>query len=301
MYVQITVNPDYHFSFDTCTTDDIYAFEEFFFAEHILYDRYPQIYELAPANTRKQHKTKRPLPRGRNYMVGVFKRFKALFNWCNKQGISSNTPFVNFTIPQEKYGTPIFITDDDVRILAEHDFSKNQHLDTQRDIFVFQCCIGCRISDLWDMTVDNIIDGAVEYIADKTIQDRPETLRVPLSLRARTILDKYKDNRQDRKLFPFISDQRYNDAIKEIFEAAGITRLVTRLNPTTGEEEKVPINTIASSHMARRTFIGNLYNKVQDPNLIGSMSGHAEGSRAFARYRKIDDIRKQQVIDQIGF
>lgn len=106
---------------------------------------------------------------------------------------------------------------------------------------------------------------------------------------------------RDRKLFPFISDQRYNDAIKEIFEAAGITRLVTRLNPTTGEEEKVPINTIASSHMARRTFIGNLYNKVQDPNLIGSMSGHAEGSRAFARYRKIDDIRKQQVIDQSGF
>lgn len=48
--------------------------------------------------------------------------------------------------------------------------------------------------------------------------------------------------------------------------------------------------------MARRTFIGNLYKKVKDPNLIGSLSGHVEGSKAFARYRDIDeDIRREVV------
>lgn len=41
--------------------------------------------------------------------------------------------------------------------------------------------------------------------------------------------------------------------------------------------------------MARRTFVGNLYKKVKDPNLVGKLSGHKEGSRAFARYRDIDD------------
>lgn len=56
---------------------------------------------------------------------------------------------------------------------------------------------------------------------------------------------------------------------------------------------------IASSHMARRTFIGNLYKKVKDPNIIASMSGHIEGSKAFARYRYIDDDIKQSVIDLI--
>ena len=30
-------------------------------------------------------------------------------------------------------------------------------------------------------------------------------------------------------------------------------------------EVKVPINEIASSHMARRTFIGNIYKLVKDP------------------------------------
>lgn len=49
--------------------------------------------------------------------------------------------------------------------------------------------------------------------------------------------------------------------------------------------------------MARRTFIGNLYKKVQDPNLIGSLSGHAEGSRAFARYRDIDKKMKKDTVN----
>ena len=40
---------------------------------------------------------------------------------------------------------------------------------------------------------------------------------------------------------------------------------------------------------ARRSFIGNLYKKVKDPKLVGKLSGHCEGSKAFARYRDIDD------------
>lgn len=71
---------------------------------------------------------------------------------------------------------------------------------------------------------------------------------------------------------------------------------MTILNPTTGEEEKRPINEIASSHLARRTFIGNLYKKVKDPNLVGSLSGHKEGSKAFARYRDIDEDMKKELV-----
>ena len=72
--------------------------------------------------------------------------------------------------------------------------------------------------------------------------------------------------------------------------------MVTVLNPTTREEEKRPLNEIASSHLARRTFIGNLYKKVKDPNLVGSLSGHKEGSKAFARYRDIDEDMKKELV-----
>ena len=83
------------------------------------------------------------------------------------------------------------------------------------------------------------------------------------------------------KLLPSISEQKYNLAIKRIFKAAGLKRLVTVINPTTREEEKRVLYEIASSHLARRTFVGNLYRQVKDPNLVGALSGHKEGSKAF--------------------
>ena len=57
---------------------------------------------------------------------------------------------------------------------------------------------------------------------------------------------------------------------------------------------RVPLNGTALS------IIANLYNKVQDPNVIGSMTGHVEGSRAFARYRTIEEEVKKSLVDILG-
>lgn len=67
----------------------------------------------------------------------------------------------------------------------------------------------------------------------------------------------------------------------------------------TRQEEKKPICDVATSHLARRTFIGNLYRQVKDPNLVASMSGHANGSVAFQRYRAIDDDMKKSLVELI--
>ena len=82
-----------------------------------------------------------------------------------------------------------------------------------------------------------------------------------------------------------------------MFRLAELTRLVTIINPTTREEEKRPLNEIASSHIARRSFVGNLYKQVKDPNLVGSLSGHKEGSKSFARYRDIDESIKKELVN----
>lgn len=70
-------------------------------------------------------------------------------------------------------------------------------------------------------------------------------------------------------------------------------------NSTTGETEMKRICDVASSHMARRTFVGAAYKAVRDPNIVGKMSGHVEGSRAFNRYRQIDDDILKQTISEI--
>lgn len=100
-------------------------------------------------------------------------------------------------------------------------------------------------------------------------------------------------------IFPLHFNAKYNAAIKTISKKAGLNRMVTWLNPKTREDEHRPLYDLVSTHMARRTFIGNLYNKVKDTALISSMSGHVDGSRAFARYRTIDDTIKRELVEMI--
>lgn len=169
-------------------------------------------------------------------------------------------------------------------------------LERPRDIFIFQCMIGCRVSDLYSFTKANTINGSIEYVARKTKDERLVTVRVPLNTTAQEILRKYQDC--DTFLL-FIAQQHYNEAMKKIFVTCGITRDVVTINTLTGEPEIKPINEIASSHMARRTFIGNIYKKVKDTNLVGALSGHKEGSTAFARYRDIDDEMKNELVKML--
>ena len=50
------------------------------------------------------------------------------------------------------------------------------------------------------------------------------------------------------------------------------------------------------SHMTRRGLVCNLYKEVKDPNLIANISCHVENSRAFSRYRDIDEEMAKEVI-----
>lgn len=267
---------------------DIQRFDKFLQIEHTIQDKYPKIYKAVK-------ETRRVLPRGNNARSDHLNKFRAFYKWAVNKKLTSNNPFDEFKVPQEIYGTPYYITIEERNKLLYADLSEHPQTAIQRDIFVFQCLIGCRVSDLTSLTKSNVKDNGnfIEYIAKKTKKKEPLTVRVPLIDAAKELIKKYSGG---EKLFPFISDQKYNVHIKEAFKLAGLNRLVTVLNPTTGEEEQRPLNEVASSHLARRAFIGNIYKKVKDPNLVASMSGHVEGSRAFARYRTIDDGIKQETI-----
>jgi hypothetical protein len=171
----------------------------------------------------------------------------------------------------------------------------SEKLDLVRDIFVFQCCIGCRVSDLLKFTKNNIIDGAIEYIAGKTADDHPISLRVPLNNISQAIIKEYEDlNRMS--LLPFVNRVQYNILLKKCFREAGLTRTITKYDSRLREEKQMSICDYVASHMARRTFVGNLYKQVHDPNLIGGLSGHREGSKSLARYRDIDEELKRKTV-----
>ena len=265
--------------------------EEYIKNEHQLLKRFPKLIEQMP-------ESRKPVERGQNTVNGYFKKIKTFHLWALNEGITTNDPFRKFKISQDVYGSPYYITIEERHQIENADLSSCPRLEVQRDIFVFQCCIGCRVSDLRNMTQANVINGEVHYIARKTKAGHPLTIKVPLNKTALTILERYAD--PDRKeLLPFISDQKYNDAIKEIFKLAGVTRNVVVRNSLPGEQEIRPINEIASSHMARRTFVGNIYKKFKDQSLVSELSGHAPNSAAFARYREVDQEMKHEMVSAI--
>lgn len=274
---------------DNVTPDTLSDMWDFFENEYKYFELYPSIYEQIPEK-------RTPKPRGKNTLIDCFCRIRTFFLWCYDKKRTQNRPFDQFRIDECTYGTPIYITLEERDKLLEKDLSEHKQVEIQRDIFVFQSLIGCRIGDLYRMTKRNIIDDAIEYIPRKTKDGNPVTVRVPLNDKAKAILGKYKDYTGD-KILPFISEQKYNDAIKKAFELAEINRIVTILDPLTNEEVKKPLHEVVSSHMARRTFIGNIYKKVKDPNLIGALSGHKEGSKAFNRYREIDEDMKKELVN----
>jgi integrase len=274
---------------DTFTPDTLQDMWDFFENEYIYFDKYPAIYESIPEK-------RTPQARGKNTLIDCFCRIRTFFLWCYENKKTTNRPFDRFRIDECTYGTPFYITLEERDKLLSKDLSNYPQVEIQRDIFIFQSLIGCRVGDLYRMTKNNIVNGAIEYIPRKTKEGNPVTVRVPLNDKAKAILDKYKDC-EGYKLLPFISEQKYNDAIKKAFKLAEVDRIVTILDPLTNDEVKMPLSEVASSHMARRTFIGNIYKKVKDPNLVGALSGHKEGSKAFNRYREIDEEMKKELVN----
>ena len=306
---------------DKITRKDIEDFENYLRNEKTLSEKYPKqfesILEQYPVEINVVHTFTKLQNRGENTIVKLKKKFKAFMQWLYETERTSNRPFDGIKIGTEKYGVPFYLTKEERNLLADADIpalweglddedkklcSKFplKTLEVQRDIFVFQCLVGCRVGDLCTLTSKNITDGILEYAPSKTSdEDAPVKPRIPLNPCALKLVAKYNGVDKDGRLFPFISPQKYNDAIKAILMICGITRIVPVRNSTTGETEMKRICDVASSHMARRTFVGAAYKAVRDPNIVGKMSGHVEGSRAFNRYRQIDDDILKQTISEI--
>lgn len=273
-------------TFKDINSDTLNSFEKFLLAEKSI--------------PKDKNDTPKQL-RGKNRVSGLMKLTRAYWNYARKLFLENKKtlhyPFDTYKIPTEVYSTPIYLTKEE-RDRIFNAKIESEKLDKVRDIFVFQCLIGTRVGDLCRLTKDNIQNGFISYIARKTKEGHPVTVTVPLSEKAKSIIAKY--NRPDGKLLPFISDQRYNDYLKELcrLENIKLDRIVTRLNSLTGEPEQVRLYDIISSHMARRTFIGNLYGKV-DTGIICSMSGHVKDSKAFGRYYDVSKELQQQAINLI--
>lgn len=285
---------------------DLEAFRRFFFDEYKLFEkndndklvpieRYAFMYENYKAAMNYASK-----PRSRNYFVSTAKILICVWKWASDNIMPLPNIFSKFDYGKETYGTPWYILPEIRNKLYAANLSAHPELAVQRDIFVFQSLVGCRYGDLSRLTPDNIHGEYLEYIAGKTVNSDPKTIRVPLHPIALEIIDKYNGKNDRGFLLPFISEQKYNKDLKTIFLLVPECDIqVTVLDPKTRVERKAYLHEVASSHMARRNLIGSLKEGGFADEDICAISGHSEGSRAISRYRTISDDYKRKMIDKL--
>lgn len=239
--------------------------------------------------------------RNQNTIITKIKKLHAVFLWCKKKKMITSTPFDTYTMPEAVYGDPTFLTiAERDAIYAYEGLSPAKAI--QRDIFIFHCYIGCRISDLLRLKKSNIVerDGIriCDYSQKKLIQDNKDIISVPLSSVALEIIDRYKDCEGDQ-LLPFISSQKYNDSIKDILRQIGINRNVVIVDSESRESKNVPLCDISTSHLARRTFTQHVFSATKSERIAAELTGHKENSTAMKRYTKLDDSMRKDVIGLI--
>ena len=163
---------------------------------------------------------------------------------------------------------------------------------------MFHCLIGCRVGDLEKMTRANIVDGAVEYIAEKTKNHKPRTIRVPLNEKAKAILAKYAD--LETRLLPKINQNIYNRQIKKILKQLGIDRMVTVIDNKTREPIQKPICDIATSHTDKKDVHRQPIQEGRKIQILLHLFRDTQMAvEPFARYREIDNEMKRELVKLI--
>jgi len=174
----------------------------------------------------------------------------------------------------------IYLNESELTQFYEYDFSDKPRLERVRDTFIFGCWIGQRYSDWSSVSKDNIKGDFLELTQHKT----GEKVVIPLHFTTKEILLKY-----DGKLPKLITNQKFNDYLKEAARIVGIESKHEKKKMSNGRQitKHVPKYELMGSHTARRSFCTNNYLKGIPTITIMSVSGHASES-SFLGYIKAD-------------
>ncbi len=154
------------FDINLVTKDDIEGYADYLHNEYSLSMKMPTLFKKLlteyPACLKKGRNIIEK--RGENTVIKMMSRLKALFNYFFEKGLTTNRPFEYIKIGTPKVGTPYYISIEERNQIMNADLDSAweelsdeekrdvkmpiETIKEQRDIFIFQCFIGCRVGDL---------------------------------------------------------------------------------------------------------------------------------------------------------
>jgi len=223
----------------------------------------------------------------KQYSVNTYGRalkfVKSLLSAATKAGINTNLYYLNITGTQEA-SESIYLNETELELMYKLNLSQNLRLEKVRDLFLIGCNTGLRFSDYSTIKKEDIQGDRLRIVAQKTNRK----VIIPLMPQAKEILQKY-----DFQLPKAISNQKFNEYLKEVAELAGLTdTVITHITKggkaTATKQQKFELVT---SHVARRSFATNYYKMGIDKLEIMAITGHKTEAE-FLKYIKVTQEEK---------
>jgi len=194
-----------------------------------------------------------------------------------------NNPYYTFTMPKADTHTES-LTISEIKKLADYPFEAGQEKYEQvRDMFIFGCYCGLRISDILTLTSENyIVDNNDTMLSKVMVKTQKKNKRVDLPISdlyngiPKIIFEKYLNRKEPGDVvFAGIRDDDANQMIKDIARWCGLDKNLT-------------------FHVARHTFGTNTAELVDAKTLMELMGHHKlETTMRFYVHKSPERIRKQ--------
>ncbi|MFW5777748.1 MAG: site-specific integrase [Bacteroidota bacterium] len=205
---------------------------------------------------------------------------KIFLNAAVEQGIKVNPHFKSQRfVAMKEESESIYLSESEIKQIQDLDLSENKRLEKARDLFLVGCYTGLRYSD-WDKITDNnLSDGFLELKQSKT----GNPVVIPLHPVITEMIRKY-----DNKLPTVITNQKFNEYLKEVAKMAELTTEVTKTITIAGKKvtRKYEKWELVTTHTGRRSFATNLYKKGFPTLNIMQITGHRTES-SFLKYIKV--------------
>lgn len=285
----LTISKKLNCTAEQFTPVDIFSYRDFIINEYLLVEKYPSIYGGLKG---------RAIPRKKmsiNTAAHKLHTLQAFFNELEDNDEIIKSPFRRMTRKRrsealkQQYDDPIFLRQDEFLKILNADNVPDKLKET-RDAFLLQCALGCRVGDFQRMSMNNLAiseEGIpyIRYLPKKTMKtqsDRKEK-KTPLMLYALEIIK--RTGFQFDVLRYTAGDSGYNAKIKKLLKHCGIDRLVNDYDEATDTMQRVPLHTLASTKLARKTHV-DIANKAQINMYATGL--HSVGSRAVEHYSMLE-------------
>lgn len=220
-------------------------------------------------------------------------RFILLFlNYLKKEGVLETDFYNQFQYPRAVETNTIVLTKDEVVKLIQYDPKTSSQLKV-RDLFLILIFTGLRFGDAVRIN-RSWIRGEFLFI---NTQKTGEKVSIPLHPKLNEVLEKYGYD-----LLPLrISNQKFNDYVKDLCKDAGITDLIEIVKYEKGIKQFLtfPKHKLIASHTGRRTFITNAILAGIPLPVIQKITGHRKLT-TLQRYVEIADENKKSELEKFS-